>query len=61
MMNGFSENFLFGLERGGLNDEIRNSKNQLKHIRIVQRNGKIIQGEDFTPLAPQNIERPETV
>ena len=61
MMNGFSENFLFGLERGGLNDEIRNSKNQLKHIRIVQRNGKIIQGEDFTLLAPQNIERPQTV
>lgn len=52
MTNGFSEKFLFGLDRAGLNDEIRNSKNQLKHIRIVQRNGKILQGEDFTPLAP---------
>ena len=50
---GFSDKFVFGLERAGLNEEIRNSSNILKHIRILQRDGYIIQGEDFTQL-PNN-------
>ena len=32
---GFEKNFQFGLERAGLNDEIRNSGNKLNHIRIM--------------------------
>lgn len=48
---------MFGLERAGLNDEIRNNSNVLKHIRIIQKNGKILSGEDFTSIAPQ---RPST-
>lgn len=58
LRDGFDKNFLFGLERAGLSKEIREAKNNLKHIRIVQRDGKIVQGEDFTCLAP---ERPQTV
>ena len=44
------ESNVCGLDRAGLNEEMRNSKNQLKHVRIVQRNGKIIGGEDFSVL-----------
>ena len=57
---------MFGLERAGLNDEIRNSSNVLKHIRIIQKNGKILAGEDFTSIAPKRSntslepERPRT-
>jgi hypothetical protein len=56
LSNGFDKNFLFGLERAGLNDEIRNSGQDLKYIRIMQKHGKIIQGEDYSVL-----ERPQTV
>jgi len=57
LREGYESNFLFGLERAGLSNEIRDAKNSLKHIRIVQRDGKICQGEDFTVLAP---DRPQT-
>ena len=56
MEAGFDKKFLFGLERAGLNDDIRNSGQDLKYIRIMQKDGKIIQGEDFTVL-----QRPQTV
>ena len=58
LKNGYESQFLFGLDRPGISDEIRNSSNIPKHIRILQRDGKIIQGEDFTAL-PNN--RPHTV
>lgn len=66
IQSGFENNFMFGLERAGLNDEIRNSSNVLKHIRIIQKNGKILTGEDFTSIAPLRpsstieLERPRT-
>jgi hypothetical protein len=42
MQAGFENNFVFGLERAGLNEDIRNSKHALKHIRIIQKSGKVI-------------------
>ena len=51
--DGFTDKYMFGLDRRGYNKE---------HPRIMQRNGKIIEGEDFTPLAPPKpkTERPMT-
>lgn len=52
LQSGFENNFMFGLERAGINEEIRISSNVPKHIRIIQKNGKILAGEDFTSIAP---------
>ena len=49
--DGFTDKYMFGLDRRGYNKE---------HPRIMQRDGKIIEGEDFTPLAPTKPERPMT-
>lgn len=35
---GFEDKFLFGLDRAGLNDEIRGSK-KINYIRILQKDG----------------------
>jgi hypothetical protein len=57
---------MFGLERAGTSNEIRTSSNVMKHIRIIQKNGKILAGEDFTSIAPNkpittlDQERPRT-
>jgi len=51
---------LFGLDRPGLNDEIRSSK-KINYIRVIQRDGEIIQGEDFTNLEKKIVVRPKSV
>jgi hypothetical protein len=33
--NGFEQQFLFGLERAGLNADQRSSSGQFKHIRVI--------------------------
>ena len=56
---GYKDNFMLGLERTGpvksvtmLNEAgIVTEKARMNDIRIIQRDGKIIVGEDFTPLA----------
>ena len=62
---GYSNKFLFGLEAAanrlsyssllpGYDYERRHQQrvsNHLNHIRVLQKNGKPIVGEDFTPLA----------
>ena len=49
MAEGFEKNFLFGLERAGLNDNMR-VPNKVNWVRVLQKKGKILSGEDFTPL-----------
>ena len=39
--NGFEEKFLFGLDRAGLNDDIRSTK-KINYIRVLQKEGEII-------------------
>jgi hypothetical protein len=55
---GFEKNFLFGLERAGLNDNMR-VPNKVNWVRVLQKKGKILSGEDFTPLVDV-AERPKT-
>jgi hypothetical protein len=58
MAEGFENKFLFGLERAGLNDNMR-APNKVNWVRVMQKKGKILSGEDFTPLA-EVAERPKT-
>ena len=51
---------MFGLERAGLNDEIRSSK-KINYIRIMQKEGEILVAEDFTALGKKANIRPNTV
>ena len=51
---------MFGLERAGLSDEIRSSK-KINYIRVIQKEGEILQGEDFTALEKKLIIRPKSV
>jgi hypothetical protein len=58
MAEGFENKFLFGLERAGLNDNMR-VPNKVNWVRVMQKKGKILSGEDFTSLA-EVAERPKT-
>lgn len=67
LKEGFSSRFLFGLEASanrlsynsllpGYDYERRHAQktsNHLNHVRVLQKNGKPLVGEDFTPIAPQ--------
>ena len=74
LQEGYSNRFLFGLEAGanrlshnsqlpGFDYEARHRQkvsNHLNHIRVLQKRGKHLVGEDFTPLADeirQNLEK----
>ena len=60
LSKGYKDRFMLGLERTGpvksvtmLNDAgIVTEKARMNDIRIIQRDGKILVGDDFTPLIP---------
>ena len=62
---------MFGLERAGsmplsTSIDVSDAGNQkvstlIKHLRIMQVKGKTIVAEDFTPLAPKPVERPQAL
>jgi len=55
---GYKDKFMFGIERSGpiqstlqlVAKDATNKKNLINPIRILQKEGKILVGEDFTPL-----------
>ena len=65
LSKGYKDKFMLGLERTGpvksitmLNDKgVVTEKTRLNDIRIIQHDGKILVGDDFTPLAPPKLEK----
>ena len=67
LKSGYSTKFLFGLEASanrlsanslipGFDYDKRHEQpvsNRINHIRVMQKRGKFLIGEDFTPIAPK--------
>ena len=62
LADGYEKKFLFGLERAGVNQfaklvqqqhEDSPSKEKINRIRVIQRDGAVIVGEDFSGIKPK--------
>ena len=71
LAEGYADRFMFGLERAGSMplstsidaSDLGNKKvpARIDHLRIVQVKGKTIVAEDFAPLAPKPVDRPQAL